>query len=102
LGGFAAALDWIELREKRSAEWSKSFGPKQHAQESNMTDSTTPPAIGDGTPSSPDAGNADINGLIDQMNAAFETATEVNIAITNNKTIDGAKETAAQQRPNIG
>ena len=67
------------------------------------------------TTSSPTAGNApatdggalqsgatSVDAEISQMNAAFALATETNMEITIAKTIDGAEETAAQQRPNIG
>ena len=42
------------------------------------------------------------NNELDAMNQAFEVAIEVNAAITVAKTVDGAEETVAQQRPNIG
>jgi hypothetical protein len=48
------------------------------------------------------AGSASVDSEIAQMNAAFALATETNIKITIAKTVDGAEETAAQQRPNIG
>jgi hypothetical protein len=47
-------------------------------------------------------GSAAVDKEIAQMNAAFALATETNIRITVAKTIDGAEETAAEQRPNIG
>lgn len=43
-----------------------------------------------------------VDAQIAQMNAAFALATETNMKITVAKTVDGAIETAAQQRPNIG
>lgn len=49
-----------------------------------------------------DAGSTSVDAQIAQMNAAFALATETNMKITVAKTIDGALETAAQQRPNIG
>lgn len=68
-----------------------------------MTDATTtPPSIGDGQDTNVNAGNADINAEIAEMKDAFETATKTNLQITVVKTIEGSKETAAQQRPNIG
>lgn len=48
------------------------------------------------------SGSASIDAQIQQMNDAFALATETNMKITVAKTIDGAEETAAQQRPNIG
>lgn len=48
------------------------------------------------------AGSASVDKEIQQMNDAFALATETNMKITVAKTIDGALETAAQQRPNIG
>ncbi len=47
-------------------------------------------------------GSASVDKEIAQMNAAFALATETNLKITVAKTVDGAIETAAQQRPNIG
>lgn len=47
-------------------------------------------------------GGASVDAEIGQMNAAFALATETNMKITVAKTVDGALETAAQQRPNIG
>jgi hypothetical protein len=72
-----------------------------------VTDSTSTPPVGSGnssTDSSGDlsSGTSSVDSEISQMNAAFALATETNIEITNAKTIDGAEETAAQQRPNIG
>ncbi len=55
-----------------------------------------------GSPPSIDSGNSDIDKQLEAMKAAFELATKTNTAITILKTIEGAKETAAQQRPNIG
>ena len=48
------------------------------------------------------SGNQAVDQEIQQMNDAFALATETNMKITVAKTIDGAEETAAQQRPNIG
>jgi hypothetical protein len=48
------------------------------------------------------SGSDAVNDEINQMNAAFQLATETNMKITVAKTVDGAEETAAQQRPNIG
>ena len=48
------------------------------------------------------SGSASVDKEIQQMNDAFALATETNMKITVAKTIDGALETAAQQRPNIG
>ncbi|WP_407158251.1 hypothetical protein [Bradyrhizobium sp. STM 3557] len=67
-----------------------------------MTDATTPPSIGAGQAGDVNAGNSDINAEIAQMQQAFEVATKTNLQITIVKTIEGSKETAAQQRPNIG
>lgn len=47
-------------------------------------------------------GSANVDKEISQMNDAFALATETNMKITIAKTVDGAEETAAQQRPNIG
>jgi hypothetical protein len=58
--------------------------------------------ISSNLPTTADGGDSDINSEIQQMNDAFNVATQTNLEITINKTIDGAKETAAQQRPNIG
>jgi hypothetical protein len=71
-----------------------------------MTDTSAPP-VGSGnspTDSSGDlaSGSSSVDAEIAQMNAAFNLATETNIKITIAKTVDGAEETAAQQRPNIG
>jgi hypothetical protein len=69
-----------------------------------MTDTTPPPsASGDGlnSPSISDGANQ-VNSELTQMDAFFMFATDVNIAISAHKTIDGAVETAAEQRPNIG
>jgi len=48
------------------------------------------------------SGQDSVNQEIDQMNQAFQVATQTNMEITVAKTVDGAEETAAQQRPNIG
>ena len=48
------------------------------------------------------AGGASVDKLLASMNAAFALATDTNLKITIQKTVDGAEETAAQQRPNIG
>lgn len=48
------------------------------------------------------AGAGSVDAEIAQMNDAFALATETNMKITVAKTVDGAEETAAQQRPNIG
>jgi hypothetical protein len=69
-----------------------------------MTD--TPP-VGNGnsatdTTNAINSGSSAVDSEIAQMNAAFALATETNIKITVAKTVDGAEETAAQQRPNIG
>ena len=48
------------------------------------------------------SGSQSVDQEIQQMNDAFALATETNMKITVAKTIDGAEETAAQQRPNIG
>ncbi len=48
------------------------------------------------------SGSASVDQEIQQMNDAFALATETNMKITVAKTVDGAEETAAQQRPNIG
>ncbi|UDL94591.1 hypothetical protein LGH83_19185 [Lichenihabitans sp. PAMC28606] len=48
------------------------------------------------------SGSTSVDAEIQQMNDAFALATETNMKITVAKTIDGAEETAAQQRPNIG
>ncbi len=48
------------------------------------------------------SGQSSVDAEIGQMNAAFALATETNMKITVAKTVDGAEETAAQQRPNIG
>ena len=61
--------------------------------------------IGNTAPSTTDAtstGNAEVDKEIAAMNDAFAMATLTNLKITVAKTIDGALETAAQQRPNIG
>jgi hypothetical protein len=68
---------------------------------------TVPVPVGSGnspTDSSTDLANGSdaVDKEIAQMNAAFALATETNIKITVAKTIDGAEETAAEQRPNIG
>ena len=47
-------------------------------------------------------GGDSVDAEISQMNDAFALATETNMKITVAKTVDGAEETAAQQRPNIG
>lgn len=47
-------------------------------------------------------GNTEVDKEIAAMNDAFALATLTNLKITVAKTIDGALETAAQQRPNIG
>ncbi len=47
-------------------------------------------------------GSDSVDQEISQMNDAFALATETNMKITVAKTVDGAEETAAQQRPNIG
>lgn len=47
-------------------------------------------------------GQSAVDSEISQMNAAFLLATKTNAEITVAKTVDGAEETAAQQRPNIG
>ena len=47
-------------------------------------------------------GDADVGVLIGEMKAAFLFATQTNLRITIEKTIDGSLETVAQQRPNIG
>ena len=52
--------------------------------------------------SSLQAGSSSVDQEIQQMNDAFALATETNMKITVAKTVDGAEETAAQQRPNIG
>ena len=49
-----------------------------------------------------DSGSGSVDQEIAQMNDAFALATETNMKITVAKTVDGAEETAAQQRPNIG
>jgi hypothetical protein len=72
-----------------------------------MTDTSSPPSVGSGngaTDSSGDlsSGSASVDNEIAQMNTAFNLATETNMKITIAKTVDGAEETAAQQRPNIG
>ena len=68
-----------------------------------MSDSSpasgTPAASGASALSS---GDGALQQEIDQMNAAFAFAIKANLEITTAKTIDGALETAAQQRPNIG
>lgn len=48
------------------------------------------------------SGSTSVDAEIQQMNDAFALATETNMKITVAKTVDGAEETAAQQRPNIG
>lgn len=48
------------------------------------------------------SGSSSVDQEIGEMNQAFALATETNMKITIAKTIDGAEETAAQQRPNIG
>ena len=48
------------------------------------------------------SGSGSVDQEIAQMNDAFALATETNMKITVAKTVDGAEETAAQQRPNIG
>ena len=68
---------------------------------------TNTPTVGSGnsaTDSSAalNSGSSSVDSEIAQMNAAFALATETNIKITVAKTVDGAEETAAQQRPNIG
>lgn len=62
---------------------------------------------GAGNPATSTAGNlatgqAAVQDEINQMNQAFALATQTNAEITVAKTVDGAEETAAQQRPNIG
>ena len=58
--------------------------------------------------SSPDGSGALATGAmsvsdeINAMNSAFSLAISTNADITIAKTVDGAEETAAQQRPNIG
>jgi hypothetical protein len=64
-----------------------------------MTDSAPPISGGD---TNVNAGNADINAEIASMKDAFKVATQTNLEITIVKTVEGSKETAAQQRPNIG
>lgn len=48
------------------------------------------------------SGQTSVDDEIAQMNSAFALATQTNMEITVAKTVDGAEETAAQQRPNIG
>ena len=48
------------------------------------------------------SGSSSVDSEIAQMNSAFALATQTNMEITVAKTVDGAEETAAQQRPNIG
>jgi hypothetical protein len=65
------------------------------------------PSPGSGNPATDSStdlanGSAAVDKEIEQMNAAFALATQTNIKITTAKTIDGAEETAAEQRPNIG
>jgi hypothetical protein len=70
-----------------------------------MTDTPSPVGSGNGATDSSAAlnsGSSSVDSEIAQMNAAFALATQTNIKITVAKTVDGAEETAAQQRPNIG
>ena len=63
------------------------------------------PASGNSASSTSDAlsdGDTAVNNEIALMNKAFLLATQANAEITVAKTVDGAEETAAQQRPNIG
>ena len=53
-------------------------------------------------PGASGTGDPTADGAIAKMDAAFDKAINVNAAITEHKTIKGAIETAAQQRPNIG
>ena len=67
---------------------------------------TNTPTVGSGnsatdTSSALSSGSSSVDSEIAQMNAAFALATETNIKITVAKTVDGAEETEAQQRPNI-
>jgi hypothetical protein len=71
-----------------------------------MTD-TSSPSVSSGnsatdSSTSLSSGSSSVDSEIAQMNAAFALATQTNIQITVAKTVDGAEETAAQQRPNIG
>lgn len=69
-----------------------------------MTDSSSIGAGNSPTDSSGalSTGSSSVDAEIQQMNDAFALATETNMKITVAKTVDGAEETAAQQRPNIG
>ncbi len=60
---------------------------------------SAPPAT---DPTALAAGATSVSDEIAQMNSAFQLAIQTNTEITIAKTIDGAEETAAQQRPNIG
>ena len=68
--------------------------------DSTTTANPGPPDINN-QPSSK-AADSDINKELQAMQDAFELATKTNMEITLLKTEEGAKETAAQQRPNIG
>ncbi len=48
------------------------------------------------------SGSSNVDAQLAKMSAAFDLATETNAKITVLKTVKGAEETAAQQRPNIG
>ena len=61
---------------------------------------TDPTSIASGTLDS--SSTSDIDSEITAMDQAFNTAIATNTEITVHKTILGAEETAAQQRPNIG
>lgn len=47
-------------------------------------------------------GKMSVGDELTAMNNAFQLGISTNEQITFSKTIDGAEETAAQQRPNIG
>jgi hypothetical protein len=66
-----------------------------------MTD-TTPSNGATDTSGALNSGSSAVDTEIADMNAAFALATETNTRITVDKTVDGAEETAAQQRPNVG
>ncbi len=64
-----------------------------------MSGATTPTATPTDTLST---GQAALDKELQNMSDAFAFATSANSQITVLKTVDGAIETASQQRPNIG
>ena len=66
-----------------------------------MSTINTPPS-GISNSTANQTAEANISTELNEMNSAFEIAIWANAEITVNKTNDGAEETVAQQRPNIG